>query len=210
MIKKYLFLPVLLLSPIVFAHTIDFSYHQKTLALRSWKDIRDDGIVKQDLDYSCGAASVATLLNNYFYQKTTEEQILNIMDKGELKASFLDMQKALATLGFRAQGLAVSYDTLKTLKAPVIVYVKHRKNDHFSVIRGINERFVWLADPSLGNRILSKEQFIQMWHTRDDPLLSGKILAVMPHQGQITNPNYFTHQITPPNQHTQSITLKYF
>lgn len=131
MIKKYWLLSLLFLNQSIYAQSIDFSYHRQSLKIQSWKELRDDSIVKQDLDYSCGAASVATLLNNFFYQNTTEEQILNIIDKGDLKASFLDMQKALTTLGFQSQGLAVSYDTLRTLKIPVIVYIQHRKNRPF-------------------------------------------------------------------------------
>lgn len=195
MIKKYWLLSLLFLNQSIYAQSIDFSYHRQSLKIQSWKELRDDSIVKQDLDYSCGAASVATLLNNFLYQNTTEEQILNIIDKGDLKASFLDMQKALTTLGFQSQGLAVSYDTLRTLKIPVIVYIKHRKTDHFSVLRGINENFVWLADPSLGNRILTKHQFIEMWHTRDDKILLGKILAVIPQHNQKVNFNYFTNNV---------------
>ncbi|ENS7173602.1 peptidase C39, partial [Neisseria gonorrhoeae] len=36
--------------------------------MQSWKARRDFNIVKQDLDFSCGAASVATLLNNFYGQ----------------------------------------------------------------------------------------------------------------------------------------------
>ena len=35
-----------------------------TVAVESWKTLRDRRVVKQDLDYSCGAASLATLLNS--------------------------------------------------------------------------------------------------------------------------------------------------
>ena len=63
--------------------------------------------MKQDLDFSCGAASIATLLNGYYNQRTTEQQVLKIMDKGDLMASFDDMQKALNTLGFEAKGYAI-------------------------------------------------------------------------------------------------------
>ncbi|WP_424900905.1 cysteine peptidase family C39 domain-containing protein [Acinetobacter junii] len=56
-------------------------------------------MVKQDLDFSCGVASIATLLNGYYNQKVTEEEVLKIMDKGDLMASFDDMQKALNKLG---------------------------------------------------------------------------------------------------------------
>lgn len=66
---------------------------------------------------------------------------------------------------------------------PVVVYIKVRKDDHFSVLRGISGNTVWLADPSLGNRTYSRAQFLDMWQTRDgkdQPELAGKFLAVLP------------------------------
>jgi uncharacterized protein len=67
----------------------------------------------------------------------------------------------------------------------VLVYVKHRKSDHFSVLRGINQHTVWLADPSQGNRTYSKHQFLAMWETRpntheQNAHLAGKFLAILP------------------------------
>lgn len=154
------------------------------IPIQSWKTLRDARIVKQDLDYSCSAASLATLLNEFYGQSVTEEALLKAMDKGDLRASFEDMQKALPQFGFKAQGFAASYEQLMQLKAPVVVYLKHRKDDHFSVLRGINESTVWLADPSLGNRTYSKEQFLEMWETRqkskDNSDFKGKFLAVLP------------------------------
>jgi predicted double-glycine peptidase len=153
--------------------------------VKSWKTLRDEQIVKQDLDYSCGAASMATLLKSFYGQNVTEEALLKAMDKGDGRASFEDMAKALPQFGFRAQGFAASWDQLTRLKMPVIVYVKHRKNDHFSVLRGINQDTVWLADPSLGNRTYSRHQFLSMWQTRQDKQnadLAGKFLAVLPMQ----------------------------
>lgn len=160
------------------------------LHVQSWKTLRDARIVKQDLDYSCSAASLATLLNEFYGQSVTEEALLKAMDKGDLRASFDDMQKALPNFGFRASGYAASYEQLLKLKMPVVVYLKHRKDDHFSVLRGINDRTVWLADPSLGNRTYSREQFLEMWETRDDNStnaeLKGKILAVVPNKPGIS------------------------
>ncbi len=159
------------------------------IPIKSWKTLRDARIVKQDLDYSCGAASLATLLNEFYGQSITEEALLKAMDKGDLRASFEDMQKALPQFGFKAQGFAASYEQLMRLKAPVVVYMKHRKDDHFSVLRGIDANTVWLADPSLGNRTYNKTQFLEMWHTRGDqvhPELAGKFLAVLPNKEGIT------------------------
>lgn len=154
--------------------------------LKSWKTLRDERIVKQDLDYSCGAASLATLLNSFYGQHLTEEALLKAMDKGDGRASFEDMARALPQFGFRAQGFAASWEQLARLKMPVILYVKHRKTDHFTVLRGISGETVWLADPSLGNRSYSREQFLAMWQTRAgaDDGLAGKFLAVLPANAQ--------------------------
>lgn len=162
--------------------------------INNWKSLRDAQVVKQDLDYSCGAASLATLLNYFYGQDLTEEALLKAMDKGDGRASFDDMAKALPKFGFRAQGFAASWDQLTRLKMPVIVYVKHRKNDHFSVLRGINQDTVWLADPSLGNRTYSRHQFLAMWQTRQDSEnadLAGKFLAVLPIQAEAKQADIF-------------------
>ena len=172
---------------------LNFNQSHRTLAIQSWKDRRDDNIVKQDLDYSCGAASLATILNAFYHQSVTEADILKAINQKE-RASFEDMKQALTHFGFRAVGYAASYDQLTQLKIPVIVYVKHRKSDHFSVLRGINEQTVWLADPSLGNRTYSRQQFMRMWNTRDDEVLQGKILAILPNEEHPSDTEFFTSQ----------------
>jgi len=174
------------------------------IPVKSWKTIRDSQVVKQDLDYSCGAASLATILNEYYGLSVTEEKILKIMNKEDMRASFDDMANALLKLGFRGVGYAASFEQLTKLKIPVIVYTKHRKDDHFSVLRGISTDTVWLADPSLGNRTYSRYQFLEMWETREDSELKGKILAIIPmsHKKQNVN-DFFTNH--PKRQTAQTI-----
>lgn len=154
------------------------------VSVKSWKTLRDAHVVKQDLDYSCGAASLATLLNEYYGQRVTEGEILKAMNKEDRRASFDDMARVMAQFGFKAQGFAASWEQLAQLRIPVLVYLKYRKNDHFSVLRGISGKAVWLADPSHGNRTFSREQFLSMWQTRSGGMehahLRGKFLAVLP------------------------------
>lgn len=176
--------------------------HQK-IQVQSWKAQRDFGIVKQDLDFSCGAASVATLMNNFYGQNLTEEEILTKMDKTQMRASFDDMQRIMPELGFEAKGYALSFEQLVQLKIPVIVYLKYRKNDHFSVLRGIDENTVWLADSSWGHVAMSKAQFLDAWQTRDGEM-AGKILAIVPKQQNIAqNETFFVKN---PTRKTQFIT----
>ena len=181
-----------------------------TVAVQSWKTLRDAHIVKQDLDYSCGAASLATLLNAHYGQALTEEALLKAMDKQDGRANFEDMQRALPQFGFKAQGFAASFEQLAKLRMPVIVYLKHRSDDHFSVLRGISgdTGTVWLADPSLGNRSYSRAQFLEMWETRGDEAanahLRGKFLAVLPARADIAALDDFFSK-TPRRQTAQAV-----
>jgi predicted double-glycine peptidase len=157
-----------------------------TLPIHSWKTLRDARVVKQNFDYSCGSSAIATILTQFYHQTVTELDILKAIDKGDLMASFDDMERVLPQFGFRAIGYSASFEQLTKLKIPVIVYLKYRKDDHFSVLRGINADTVWLADSSVGNRYLSRHQFLEMWETRDATTLKGKILVILPNRPDIT------------------------
>jgi predicted double-glycine peptidase len=113
----------------------------------------------------------------------SETDVLKALENNGKKAvSFSEMQKILPQFGFYGQGYAAGYEQLKQLKIPVVVYIKLRGEDHFSVLRGINDDTVWLADSSYGNVKLSKTQFLNVWQTRqnENDDLKGKFLAVLP------------------------------
>lgn len=150
-----------------------------TVPLRSWKTLRDQHLVKQDFDYSCGAASLATVLG-FYGKEVTELEVMEAMGNKEGMASFEEMAEALPKLGFNAQGIALSFKQLKHLKIPVIAYLKAEREDHFTVIRGVSDSHVWLGDPSWGNRTLTRSRFLEMWQIRDDATLQGKVLLIQP------------------------------
>ena len=141
---------------------INNSIVQGEVPVKGWKYFRDKNIVKQDLDYPCGVASIATILTEYYQRPTTEREVLTLLAeeaKQDWSASFADMQKILPSLGFRGVGIATSWEKLTQLKIPVLLYVKQRKQDHFTVISGVANDSVKLSDPSLGNRFLTRGQF---------------------------------------------------
>jgi len=179
------------------------------LPIRSWKSLRDSRIVKQNFDFSCGSSSIATILNQFYGQHVSEEAVLDAIDKGDLRATFEDMARALPQFGFRAVGYAVSFEQLAKLKMPVIVYLKYRKDDHFSVLRGISADTVWLADSSVGNRYLNRSQFIAMWETRDAATLKGKILVILPNRSGISSsPDFFSNDPKKPTALATSLQLQ--
>ncbi len=148
--------------------------------VKTWKDLRDEHIVKQDLDYSCGAASVATIMNGFYGMAVTEAEILSAM-KNDGTASFQDLADVVQNYGLKGVGLALNFEQLRQLKVPAIAYLKYRDDDHFSVVRGIAaDGSVTLGDPSWGNRRFTKHQFLEMWETRSNGNLKGKVLLILP------------------------------
>lgn len=164
--------------------------------VKNWKEIRDGGVVKQEYDFSCGAASMATLLRGAYGVVVSEAELLETMGKQDGRASFEDMATIFEKLGFYARGYISTFSQLSKIKIPVILYVKHRRYDHFTVLRGIDENTVWLADPSVGNQTLSRTQFLSMWETVDlegnNAPPRGKLLVILPMESSVSiSPSFF-------------------
>jgi predicted double-glycine peptidase len=159
--------------------------------VQSWKALRDQEIEKQDLDESCGSAALATILRFYYGIEVYEKDILKIVNDiaNDNTASFSDLRKAATEFGFNAIGLSIDFDTLKNIEIPALLYLKYRDNDHFSVLKGISNTHVSLADPSWGNRTFTVHQFKELWQLKDT--LKGRALVIVPNGHTTTNNNFF-------------------
>lgn len=143
------------------------------LRVKSIKDVRDQGIVKQGFDYSCGAGALATLLSYGLGDTVSEEEILLqifaalLKDEETLKKkeglSLLDLQGIAQERGHKAQGFRLAPENLVKLKQPVIVFIRPNGYEHFAVLKGIRNDRVYLADPSLGNIRMPIYKFLDMW-----------------------------------------------
>jgi uncharacterized protein len=160
----------------------------------SIKDLRDQHVVKQRFDFSCGAAALATLLRFGFGANITEPQLLTDL-YGLLSAeekqvvrdtgfSLLHLQRVARSRGYNAEGFRIAADQLSMLSGPVIVFVEPRGYKHFAVLRGIEGDRVHLADPSRGNVRLSRHVFLHEWLQPDN---SGIIFVVEPKTGLPNN-----------------------
>jgi len=163
-------------------------------SVTSWIEIKNKNLTRQKEDYSCGSASLATILKYYYGKDITEKQILDSVMKmkgvtreSTLKEykeanglSFLDLSTIVNKKGFKALGLALDMDALKKLQIPVILYVKIRKSEHFTVYKGMDDRYAYLADPSMGNTKVRLSKFKEMFYQRKDLAYPGKILAILP------------------------------
>jgi predicted double-glycine peptidase len=141
--------------------------------VRSWKDLRDQNVVLQRFDYSCGAGALATLMRYYFGDKVSEEEILRgilgSMDEKEIKdretngLSLLDLKNYSERRGYQAVGVRLKYASLRELKGPVLIHLERKDYRHFAVLKGVRGDRVYLADPSLGNVRLSIDRFAKEW-----------------------------------------------
>jgi len=139
--------------------------------LRSWKDMKFDGLVRQRTDFSCGAAVLATVFNGAYGKHTTEQQVLvNMLKDADPKVikekgfSLLDMKRYANDLGYGAEGYQVEFDALHHLKVPGIVLLNIKGYHHFVVVRKVADDIVQLGDPALGNRVMSQREFKRAWN----------------------------------------------
>lgn len=162
------------------------------LESRSWLEIKNAGIVKQKKDFSCGSGALATILKHYYNEEIKEADILNwVFERKNVGAdsnnafdqkvniSFYDLKRFAQKKGYEATGIALSANALKNLKHPVIIYLDIRGTEHFSVFKGVSDKFVHLADPTFGNIKMRAHRFKKCFDTRDDRSLQGKILGIL-------------------------------
>lgn len=195
--KKLLFL--LLSISFVYAQVHSVNGHTNlSLKTKSWIEIKNTHLVRQQHDYSCGSAALATILTHYYDRNITEEKILQAVMKmkglsknsslEEYKKanglSFMDLSIYAASKGFRPLGLALDMEALQKIKIPLILYVKIRKSEHFTVYKGMDDTYVYLADPSFGNTKVKRSKFEEMFYQREDLKYPGKVLAIFPPKGK--------------------------
>jgi predicted double-glycine peptidase len=139
----------------------------------SWRGLRDRNLVRQQFDYSCGAAALATLIRYYFGDNVSEEGILadilrsmtaeEVRDREVNGLSLLDLRLQAERMGYQAVGVRLNLATLPKLTGPVIVHLERDDYRHFAVLKGVREDRIYLADPSLGNVRRPVDRFAQEW-----------------------------------------------
>jgi predicted double-glycine peptidase len=139
--------------------------------VRSLAEFRDEGVVRQSLDLTCGAAAIATLLTYQFGRPVSERAVIvallghtsPALVRARLGFSLLDLKGYVATQGLVAAGLGgMSVNDLDA-RAPAIVPLRWHGFRHFVVYRGRRGDRVLLADPAFGNRTLTLDAFRSAW-----------------------------------------------
>jgi predicted double-glycine peptidase len=136
----------------------------------SVKEARFTTTVRQQYDFSCGSAAVATLLTHHYGVPVTEREVFTQMfergDQAKIRKegfSMLDMKRFLESRGFHADGFNQPLERLEQEGLPAIVLLSERGYRHFVVVKGIGRGRVLVGDPAMGTRTISFDRFSHLW-----------------------------------------------
>jgi predicted double-glycine peptidase len=135
----------------------------------SMKELRYRNTIRQQFDFSCGSAALATLLTHHYNYPVSEQEVFREMfergDKAKIQKdgfSLLDIKNYLTAHGFQSDGYIAEVDKLVVAKIPAIALIKESGYHHFVVLKGVKDGRVLIGDPSSGTRAVTEAQFKQM------------------------------------------------
>jgi uncharacterized protein len=142
-----------------------------SVRVMSWADIPFRTVVRQQYDFSCGSAAVATLLTHQWGIKTSEAEPFKAMwAKGDQTAiktkgfSMLDMKQYLESRGIKAVGYRYSVTDIAKARQPGIALIDLKGFKHFVVVKGVASGKVLVGDSILGLTEYPAAEFTKMWN----------------------------------------------
>ncbi|BFM16802.1 C39 family peptidase [Maricurvus nonylphenolicus] len=139
--------------------------------LVSIREGRFKHLESQQHDFSCGAATVTTILKYAYHLDLNEQDVIRgmwqVSDPELVKTkgfSLLDIRRYVETLGLRGRGYHVSNDALDQIRIPTITLLDLKGYKHFVVLKRVIGDTVYVGDPALGNRTMKRQVFLDSWN----------------------------------------------
>jgi len=122
--------------------------------------IRRFAWIQQAEEMDCGAACLAMICKHYGIGMTLGKlrELANVTTQG---ATLDSLARTGESLGFTTRGVQCTFDTLRGFELPMIV---HWEGYHYVVVYGVSSTQVWVADPAVGFRKMSVEEFERGWN----------------------------------------------
>ncbi|EAN8329660.1 hypothetical protein EOY42_26310 [Salmonella enterica] len=137
---------------------ISYAYNTN---VKDWNSItKNNDIIKQTTDFSCGPASLSLLLKTEKNMDVKEIDIISDIiyrsEKGTEKEkivngfSLLDLKKSAERIGVKMKG--VRYDDIEKekIKTPSIILLEGKNYSHFVVLDYIDTNYATILDPEKG------------------------------------------------------------
>ena len=171
-VNALLFLTVLLAMPGAQAGMVDIpgvgsgSFNVRTMSM---KERQFRYTVRQQYDFSCGSAALATLLTHHYGDPVKEDAVYTAMweagDQAKIRKegfSMLDMKHYLESRGYAADGYSANLEKLSNVGVPAIVLIRDGRYNHFVVVKGVRDGKVAFGDPAQGARVMELAAFERM------------------------------------------------
>jgi ATP-binding cassette subfamily B protein len=128
--------------------------------------------VRQIDGSDCGAAALATIALHY-RRPIGLQQMRDLAGTDRVGTSLRGLLNAAEKLGFSAIGAKGTYESLQQVPLPAIAHIITRTGyGHYVVVYRVQKAAVLVANPAVGIRKLSREEFCQLW--------TGNLLLVVP------------------------------
>ncbi|MBZ0166558.1 MAG: peptidase C39, partial [Candidatus Omnitrophica bacterium] len=107
------------------------------------REIKQENIVHQSLDYTCGPAGLSTLLNYYLDDPISEKEIIEALHKHVPREkaierggfTLLDLKNFAQAKGYDVTGYRMDVEFLRNVKQPVLVRINFKNYSHFVIVK---------------------------------------------------------------------------
>jgi subfamily B ATP-binding cassette protein HlyB/CyaB len=122
--------------------------------------IRRFAWIQQAEEMDCGAACLAMICKHYGIGMTLGKlrELANVTTQG---ATLESLARTGESIGFTTRGMQCSFEALRGFELPFIV---HWEGYHYIVVYGVSSTHVWVADPAVGFRKFSVQEFEKGWN----------------------------------------------
>lgn len=128
-------------------------------------------VVRQQYDFSCGSAALATLLTHHYADPQAETAVFVGMwqegDRAQIRQqgfSLLDMKRYLRQRGMDGNGYRVTLDQIKKTGLPGIAMIETKGYRHFIAVKGVYGQEVLVGDPAFGIKTMPVADFTKAWN----------------------------------------------
>ena len=116
----------------------------------------------QHNEADCGAACLGAIAKHYG-QLLSLNRLREAVGTGQQGTTLLGLQRGADALGFNARSVKASPEILQRLNEAPLPAVIHWQGNHWVVFYGKRRQQYVIADPAIGLRYLSEQEFCQGW-----------------------------------------------
>lgn len=134
--------------------------------------------IAQQSSADCGAACLA-MVSQYWNKRISLNFLRNLTEVGRSGATLKNLAKAAERIGYQARPVRASLSALIEQKNP---WIAHWRGEHYVVVYRTKGNSILIADPALGKRLVTRQEFLTHWSGYALLLDPTELLQQLPQQ----------------------------